>query len=126
MKPSMKLLCSFAVPASVLLLQPLQAQAPAQPAAGSAAAEDAADIQQQAAAAFAQAVSAAARCDREELARQMAILESLNSRIAEVKAAAAAGAKAARRVPQGFGGAPEDSAGAVSYTHLTLPTILLV
>lgn len=124
MKPFMKLLNWSAVAASFLLLQPLQAQAPAQPAAGSAAAADAADIQQQAADAFARAVSAAARCDREELARQLAILERLNARIAEVKAAAAAGAKAARRVPQGFGGAPEGGGDSVARAESAVGQLL--
>lgn len=50
MRPTMTPLCSSAVAASFLLLQPVQAQAPAQPAA-SAAAADAADTQQQKAAA---------------------------------------------------------------------------
>lgn len=106
MRPTMKLLYSSAVAASFLLLQPVQAQAPAQPAA-SAAAADAADIQQQAADAFGKAVSAAARCDREELARQLALLESLNARMTQVSQTAAAGRRAARRVPKEFGGEPE-------------------
>lgn len=107
MRPWMTLLNSSAVAASFVLLQPLQAQAPAQPAAGSAAAADAADIQQQASAAFARAVSAAARCDREELARQLALLESFEARMTQVSQTAAAGRRAARRVPKEFGGEPE-------------------
>lgn len=124
MKPSRKLLYSLAVPASFVLLQPLQAQAPAQPAAGSAAAADAADIQQQASDAFARAMNASLRCDREELARQIAILESLNARIAEVKAAAAAGARAARRVPQGFGGPPAGDAASIAQAETAVGQLL--
>jgi len=93
--------------AGSLLLQPVQAQAPAQPGVGSAAAADAAEIRQQASDAFARALDAALRCDREEFARQIALLESLNARIAEVSANAAAGRRAARRVPAEFGGAPQ-------------------
>lgn len=124
MNMSMKLLCWPVVAASFVLLQPLAAQAPAQPAAGSAAAADAADIQQQASDAFARAMNASLRCDREELARQIAILESLNARIAEVKAAAAAGAKAARRVPQGFGGPPAGDAPSIAQAETAVGQLL--
>lgn len=107
MKPSTKMLHGPVAAVSLLMLQPVQAQAPAQPGAASAASTDAADIQQQAADAFGKAVSAAARCDREELTRQLALLESLNARMTQVSQNAAAGARAARRIPTEFGGPPE-------------------
>lgn len=107
MKPSTKMLHGPVAAVSLLMLQPVQAQAPAQPGAASAASTDAADIQQQAADAFGKAVSAAARCDREELARQLALLESLNARMTQVSQTAAAGARAARRIPTEFGGPAE-------------------
>jgi len=112
------------VAAFLLLLQPVQAQAPVPPAPGGAAAADAAEIQRQAAEAMAKAVNAAARCDREELARQLALLESLNARIAEVRANAAAGMKAARRVPEGFGGPPQGGADSIAQAESAVRQLL--
>lgn len=124
MKLSKKVLHPSAIAASLLLLQPVEAQAPGPPAAGSAAAADAAQIQQQASDAFARALDAALKCDRDEYARQIALLESLNAQMAEVSANAAAGARTARRIPTEFGGAPQAGGNSIAQAENVVRQLL--
>ncbi|MFP5329865.1 MAG: hypothetical protein ACLGHC_06995 [Alphaproteobacteria bacterium] len=112
------------VAACLLLMPPAHAQGPGQPASGSAAAADAASIQQQASDAYARALEAALHCNRGAYAREIQLLESLNTRMAEVSANAAAAARVARRVPAEFGGPAQGGDGEVARAERVVATLL--